>query len=443
MPTDQPTTPDPVIMAIMSWLMSGGQMPQVAGSFNSKGQPLPLEPSDQKGQFDVVYKLNQALSNPMTFGMMTPEVLGPEAFEPTVSMEPLERPGEVMWNDWKSAPEGSVRRYIADRYKANGFNPELAFGEFQTLMTTPPELLNEQERGLQQNFASQLPPTRQFVGEDEVGEPIYEVGPDLTSVNEQLQKMHADRVADPVGNYEEDGVQYNRTEKPSELMQAYQQLGLADPRRQFTGEDLYDPEKGAIKDALPQASAILRDLSQQRQSNQDSSAMTQRLLDRTLGGSRQISEPNPYARPSQPDENEITFGLNEVGPDFLPPLPWFQRKTRVTGSLGEGFWPDGGRPPETRPSATTTTRLNLPEADRQAMSRSILKNQTADLGLRNRRAAAERAINTARDKVYGSGAGDLVGSRVNAYRLRRQGVTPFTKQRDEMMAMLRAYGIGI
>lgn len=428
------------LQAVMAWLMSGGQIPGVAGSFNSDGEPLPLEPSDQKGQLDVVYKLNQALSNPITMGMMNPEVLGPGAFDPEVELEPLERPGEVMWNDWKSAPEGSVRRFLADRYQANGFNPELAFGEFQTLMNTPADQLTEQELGLQQNFAAQLPQGRRWVGDDPLGQPLYEPGPDLSSISEQLQKMHSDRVADPIGNYEEGGVQYNATETPSELMQAYRQLGLADPRQQFTGESLLDPEKAALKDALPQSSQVLRDLSQQQSANRDSTAAMQRLLDRTMGGSRQIEVPNQPgidARDRQ-DENEITFGINRPGGI---PLPWFQRKARTTGSLGEGFGQDSPMPMVR--NATTSTRLNLPEADRQAMGQSIVGNGNRDSRLQNQRVAAERTINTARDKVYGSGAGDLVGARVNAHRLQRQGVTPFTKQRDEMMAMLRAYGVGI
>jgi hypothetical protein len=172
--------------------------------------------------------------------------------------------------------------------------------------------------------------------------------------------------------------------------------------------------------------------------------MMRKLMERTLGGSEQITVPNQPGIDArdQYDNNEITFGKNEVGPDWLPPLPGFQRKTRTRGSLGEGFGQTNDPMPLTR-NVTRSTRLNLPEADRQAMGRAIVGNSNKDSQLRNKRAAAERQINTARDKVYGSGAGDLVGARVNAYNLRRQGVTPFTRQRDEMMAMLRAYGVGI
>lgn len=455
--------------AMMAALMG----PQISQPTDKYGNPEPIEPSDQKSQLDVMYKIVQALTDPESASLF---LGGNQSTEPIVEQEEVQLPGRSTLEKWLRMPYGTVENALATEYEANGGSMNAAYATVENILMNPEG--NEEVEQLRQQMLSEVGTQYETYLNQSVP-----VGPDLKSVRKMADNLESQLLSDPTYNYTEPVVDnqgnvvgtryFNRTESPSPEQEMNESLGLPDAGMQYQPSDFLDPSLNAdaamLREGLyeePGGNELgrLRDVSEQRRAAERRAMQTSQLGTPDTGVGPAANSTFRVGSMPGPDSQSIAAKLDRTIGD--PIENFFKGRSLTTGRIGAGE--EGAKipyPAFANPAGTTGTLGQMvsatsgreqpsPFANYTSMAEQIAAGlptsnvrrgaQTTASRLRNKQDMVERQQNAMRKRVYsGQGLNDRVDARVAAHRAQKQGRTPRQDELDRRMALLRQYGIGI
>lgn len=233
--------PPEVQRAIIEYLMSFGMDPGAIQTSFGYASPDEDMLDYQRDATNYMQDRNQMLMDPLSGVMAGSGGFDYAAFEPTVTMEPVDRPGERQLQHYLGRSEGTLERMIAEEI-ARGGTAASAFAAINAVLSSDDPAMAERRAVLE----ASIPPQIDYA----TGRPI---GLDLKWVMDKATGLEEAIATDPVGNYQVAGpdgtVQYfDRTEEESDLMKQWKAAGLPDPRQQYSIENAMGPEWVAARE---------------------------------------------------------------------------------------------------------------------------------------------------------------------------------------------------
>jgi hypothetical protein len=237
---DQYFLPDPDQMAmVQAYLMMGNGMPYSAslGAENldnmtgmSGGYEDELD--WQKNMANYLQDRMQMTADPIMAAYGGPGSFDPTAFEPTVTNEALDRPGQRRLDLWLNSMPGSVQQRIAQDI-LDGMAPQQAFGRVQELIMGDEELDDPELEAQRAQLRMSMP---QYV--DDMGE----MRPDMGALWEEVMQLDENLAADPALNpdsdfQDEQGNWYRQNVEQSPLAERFRSLGLPLPTETYSDEE--------------------------------------------------------------------------------------------------------------------------------------------------------------------------------------------------------------
>lgn len=217
-----------------------GNMP----SYNLEGDPYTLT-----SQLNQLQDVNQLLADPVMQGLGGVGSFSPQAFQPTVSMEVVDSPEYVRWQNYLNTPD-SFEGMIAAELEGGG-TPYSAIRKIQKRITDNPEGALAQE--LMMNFGKQNEETfeteidwpsinQAATGIDEMRSQIPQLGNSGFTMEDGSVVSGGGEIMEVMGP---NGPQLvRRTEEPSPLQEKFTELGLPNPYEEYTAESFMGPEWG-------------------------------------------------------------------------------------------------------------------------------------------------------------------------------------------------------
>jgi len=231
---------DPQTMAIIQYLLTQGGMspsafdttygraPQAYDEYGNLDQSMDMQ-ADQLG---FLRNMNTFQLDPATGAQAGTGAFDLSQFQPEVEMEPVDQPG-------KRAIEAYSQRGGWEGLVAETMLTGKSASEAVGLVN---EALNDPTNEYHEQFMASLPPlidpTTGAPKMDLHGKPIV----DRSEVNKFARDLETKFITDPVGNYEEGGQQFNRTETPSKASQYWSDRGLPSPDQRYSIEEMMGPE---------------------------------------------------------------------------------------------------------------------------------------------------------------------------------------------------------
>lgn len=458
---------DPETLAIIQFLlaqqgMGGSIMPSVDDS----GVPNAPSLSDQKNQFDVLYDMQRSMFDPQRVGMLSNDV-SPEAFQPTVEMEEVQRPAHRRLQQALMSDPNSIEYLVAAELLGGG-TPMTAYTHINEIVSGTPE--SEEELQAQQNILAQISrPTEDRFG-NQTG-----AAPDLSIVEDMANKLYEGMADDPVGNHietrvDEDGnefqVHFNRTETPSEMAEMYRSAGRPLPPQaggpEYQGRNFTNPvfqeqqdrlQSGVGTNPLAMPSDLMAMTAQREALERGLGRLGPKpapLSDLGIGGSAQGAAIGPGASligasaTLKPRDSQIPEGfMHDLNAQTMFP--------NAEQGLNAGNERRRSRDVQYHLPSTpgpANHRVSVLDAMKDRMVGTQNQART-DIGreanqLKARIASEQRRRAAARKSAYGYDATrDRMFARVDAAKARREGRNPSNDWAANQMAMIRALGIQV
>lgn len=236
---DQYFLPDPEQMAMVeAYLTMGNGMPYSA----TLGQSDLMNMSGMSGGYEDELDWQKNMANYLQDRMqMTADPImaayggmgsfDPAAFEPTVTNEALDRPGQRRLDLWLNSMPGSVQQRIAQDIM-DGMAPQQAFGRIQEIILGDEDLDPELKAQRSQLLMS-MP---QYV--DDMGE----MRPDMSALWDEVMELDENLAMDPALNpdsdfQDEQGNWFRQTAEQSPLAERFRSLGLPLPTETYSDEE--------------------------------------------------------------------------------------------------------------------------------------------------------------------------------------------------------------
>ena len=237
---------DPEIQALLNYLLSQGQMDPASidtsfgrapDQYDKKGNLIPPDLDQQTDTLGFLRNLNTYMADPMV-GALSPGGFDYAAFEPTITDEPVDRPGERMLSGYTQ--RGGWEGLVAEKIAAGGSASE-AFALVNQILSDPTNPAYAE-------IASSLDPIYDATTGTNRMEPDG-VTPmlDKSEIRTFARDLEKNFISDPTGNYQDPttGAWFNRTETPSPAAKAFTDKGWALPSDRYSIDQLMGPEWAA------------------------------------------------------------------------------------------------------------------------------------------------------------------------------------------------------
>lgn len=232
--------PPEVQRAIIEYLMSFGMDPGAIQTSFGFASPNEDGLDYQRDATNYMQDRNQMLMDPLSGVMAGAGGFDYAAFEPSVTMEQVDRPGERQLQHYQSRAEGTLERLIADEIAAGGTAASAYAKINAVLQSTDPA--DEERKAM---LAASIPPLVDYANPTATG------APDLKWVMDKATKLEEAIATDPTGNYQdENGQWFNRTEEESDLAKQWKAAGLPDPRKQYDIQGAMGSDWSAVREML-------------------------------------------------------------------------------------------------------------------------------------------------------------------------------------------------
>lgn len=415
------------IMYLMQMGMDPGVLTATMGQVPSNEDAL----SQQKSGLNYLQDRNNSIQDLFTGVSAGPGGYDYSALDPVVTMEPVDRPGERMLQSYASRPGGTVQSLIAKEIQGGG-DAGSAFANIQTILQSEDPSLQEAKAQL---LASIPPQIDYATGMNQ--------GPDLKWVMDQATKIDDAVASDPIGNYQDPVTKqwFNRTETPSDAMQAWQKTGLPDPRKEYNVPDMMGADWQAKRAAGFSQEQRLQDL--QNQLAHSLTAAPVSMRPGAQGGIQRRPDGGADRRTVQwnGNPNVVYTGLSASGYSPLPTgLPFNTPGTNQGAPINLGELnrnPDWTNTPLSTTGATAPTSDPMPQglpAILAATQKQTQQRQQADQTRSMIRALMQQKEAT-RNDLFGESYWRTLGA-VNA--AKSQGRTPtldaMTARRMQLLA---------
>ena len=402
--------PPEVQRAIIEYLMSFGMDPGAIQTSFGYASPDEDMLDLQRDATNYMQDRNQMLMDPLSGVMAGSGGFDYAAFEPTVTMEPVDRPGERQLQHYLGRSEGTLERMIAEEIASGGTAASAFAAINQILQSTDPAM-----EGRKAMLMASIPPQVDYT----TGQSL---GPDLKWVMDKASGLEEAIATDPVGNYQDEmGNWFNRAEEESDLMKQWKAAGLPDPRKQYDIQGAMGPEWAATREMFRDDGSRDQIMAARERAQKPAS----QLVDNPnidLGKSL-------YDQPMADDEPWRTANLKGMGGS--KPIPTVPMAS--AGPLAGGL--DSLPQPNLTPDQVQQIRVRTPQQNTAPVDPSGQRNKDAAL-------AQLRSLIGQREEMRGGLFGQDYWTNLGATNVARaQGRTPAL---DAIMARrMQQYAAGI
>lgn len=415
--------PDPEQMAmVQAYLMMGNGMPYSAslgaenyGNMAGMSGGYEDELDWQRNMANYLQDRMQMTADPVMAAYAGPGAFDPTAFEPTVTNEALDRPGQRRLDLWLNSMPGSVQQRIAQDI-IDGLAPQQAFGRIQELILGDEELDDPDLEAQRAQLRMSMP---QYV--DDMGE----MRPDMSALWEEVMSLDEGLATDPALNPDTDfqddqGNWFRQNAEASPLAERFRTLGLPLPTETYSDEE-YLPSmmdtgweqrisdyQGA-EEEYQLAEGVYRESTSQLNSARDA-------YDRYMQSDQDTEDRIATAQaPGRRWQDQVRALGYDVNPDYKGSGP--SQQAMQTAYAGQRDQVRANRPRAQLPGQENEWDiLRKPEARGSELTPGNMRKarQTNVQDQRNRYNARQRrteAGNQAFDKDWAAQAGTLAGMR--------------------------------